>query len=105
MTRSAWVSESYSARSAAGSSAQKRRRVRRMYQLERSSVYDSNAATTPGVQKRSYASVASRTSIAVRDSSQRSSGCGSPAGADDGSKPAIDAYVTKKTTEFQKVSS
>ena len=45
-----------------------------MYQLDRSSTNASNAATTSGVQYRSYASVTSATSCSMRARSQRSSG-------------------------------
>ena len=75
-----------------------------MYQFDRSSAYDSKAATTPGVQKRSYSAVASRTSCAVRAASQPSSPRGSSPAAP-GANEATRAYVTKNAAEFQNRSS
>ena len=75
-----------------------------MYQLDRSSEKAAKAAVTSGVQYRSYAPVASRTSWAVRAASQRSSGFSSPP-SDPGFQPAMFAYVMKNETEFQKVRS
>src|SRR5918995_2922152 len=77
-----------------------------MYQFERSSTNASKERVTAGVHERSYASVASATSCAVRATSQRSSGCseenGDSRSAYDGAKPWMFAYGTKNPpTEFQ----
>src|SRR4029079_14236663 len=81
ITRSVCTSAYQSVDSASGSPRQKRRRERRMYQLERSSTYDSYARITSTVLYDSYPASASRTKARVRSTSQRSSGFNSPRGS------------------------
>src|SRR6185312_12638226 len=104
--RVAWAA-SVSPGGASGSVRQKRRRLRRTYQLERSSTREPRAeAASSGSYSRS-ASVIRAVVLARRDRIQRSSGPRSAAAgiaASAGSKSLSDAYVEKKLNVFQSVS-
>ena len=98
-----WCRVSCSVHSAAWSPSQKRRRLRRTYQLDRSSMKPCTKAPACWVSKSSRSAVTSTMSCWVAETSQRSSTCRSATGGASpvGVHPFTRAYSEWNATVFQ----